>query len=152
MIDVKSTLRDIVISVVGAALFRGLIVVISSFSTSNSGSSIEIGIFNNLLVQVSLIAVFVFIFLVLIRRLFEWRRKQKKPDPGPPLAVARNPPQNVLWGGYIDKYGVKWRAKYGYNPHGSNYSTNAYIKGPFCPNCGTELNTGEKKPTYSWES
>lgn len=36
---------------------------------------------------------------------------------------------------------MKWRARYGHKRFGG---TEAYIEGPFCPNCATELSTDEK--------
>lgn len=139
--NIKSWTRDIVISAVGGILGSVVLAVLPIQVLASMGEPVGLGVFDLLVVQgVVLTAVF-FGALLGVRRLFEWRRAQRKPNHGVPMAVVKNPPNNVIWGGFINKYGVQWRARYGDKRFGSK---EAYIDGPFCPECGTELNTGEK--------
>lgn len=139
--NIKSRIVDLIVSIVGAAIFSLLAAAFPAFSVGNIGTAVGLRVLNNLFAQLAVLTITFFIALIGVRRLFEWNRERRKPSPGPPIAIVKRPPRNVLWGGFIEKYGVLWRARYGQKRFGGTF---AHIEGPFCPNCGTKLNTGEK--------
>jgi len=138
--NAKRTLRDILVATTGGAVLRVLTALIPALSVENIATAVGIEILNSLVVQVIVVALGIFLVILFVRRMFERRRDQRKPNPGPPLAVVGGQIRDVIWGGFIHKYGVMWRARYGAKRAGGK---GVKIEGPFCPQCGTELNSGE---------
>ena len=129
------------VSVVGAASILVLVQFVPALHGSVIGYFIGVRAIADLLLKLGILTCFIFIALVGIRRLFEWNRKRRKPSPGPPVTLVKSPPDTVIGRGSIHKYGVRGEARNGHTTPGG---IEAYLRGPFCPDCATELRTDEK--------
>lgn len=137
--NMSKELKALIFAIIGSIIGE---LILGLIGISEAIPNIIGNLFQNRIFRFGLLTFLLFLIILGIQKRRESIEKRNYRN----FVLGRNKPNNLLWVGYILKYGVWWNVFYGkaFRSRGSPY---AYSEGPFCPDCETKLNS-RHVPSY----
>lgn len=127
-----------------ASIILGLITTILAelLGISQRINPVDTGILNNIWVRSAGITIIVALVIYAVLSYLDKRRKKFRKRNAPAGFVSKSEPRTVYAECEIEKFGVKWKGKYGTFRNRSYTSRDdayVYVEGPFCPDDDRKL-------------